>query len=437
MQFTQEQILKLAPDDASAKAGQQLANSAKWVVKCSHEKALWGDCHGSGKTPYKTIIDLNNLAFKCTCPSRKFPCKHGIGLLLLFTNNKDVFSQESEMAPHVEDWIGKRQVKTETVKEQKPVDEKAQQKRIDARKKKIDSGVEELRLWLKDNIRTGIAGVPQNIYNFNQNIIARMVDSQAGGLANELRKINKIDFFREGWQKSLTKQLAKIYLLTEAYQNRASFPDDLNNEINSLIGWNSSKEEVLSSQTSVQDEWVVLSINTEAEGNLHVEMIWLYGRHKEQFGLILNFYVGNQLPQNLFVVGMSVVASVVFFPSIYPMRMLVKEQFEILHTFEEIEISEKNTVNAFFEKITRVFAQNPFVDKIPSIVQSVKIVYEGDDWYIVNQEKQAITIHNPMPECWKILSISKAKPFSCFGIYENETFEIHAIWCGSNYYFIK
>jgi hypothetical protein len=35
------------------------------------------------QTPDKTRVDLNCPAFKCNCPSRKFSCKHGLGLYLL------------------------------------------------------------------------------------------------------------------------------------------------------------------------------------------------------------------------------------------------------------------------------------------------------------------------------------------------------------------
>lgn len=122
MKFTQEQILKFAPDDASVKAGKALATPSKWVVTAAHEKALWGDCQGSGKTPYKTIIDLVNLAFKCSCPSRKFPCKHGLGLLFLYVSHSSVFSCEENMAPHVEEWINKRSAKQE---EKRPKDRKS------------------------------------------------------------------------------------------------------------------------------------------------------------------------------------------------------------------------------------------------------------------------------------------------------------------------
>ena len=80
LNLTEEQILQLAPDDSSVKAGKGLATLSKWVLRECSGRAVWGHCQGSGKNPYQTVIDLNDIAFKCSCPSRKFPCKHGLGL---------------------------------------------------------------------------------------------------------------------------------------------------------------------------------------------------------------------------------------------------------------------------------------------------------------------------------------------------------------------
>src|SRR6185436_6036947 len=79
MNWTEEQVLSLAPDESAKKSGRELASPSKWVSRSANEKALWGECKGSGANPYKTQIDLSNIAFKCSCPSRKFPCKHGLG----------------------------------------------------------------------------------------------------------------------------------------------------------------------------------------------------------------------------------------------------------------------------------------------------------------------------------------------------------------------
>ncbi len=40
-----------------------------------------GLCAGSGKDPYQTVVDLGP-RYQCSCPSRKFPCKHALALLL-------------------------------------------------------------------------------------------------------------------------------------------------------------------------------------------------------------------------------------------------------------------------------------------------------------------------------------------------------------------
>lgn len=112
LNLTEEQIIQLAPDAASVKAGKGLASPGKWVLLACSERAVWGHCQGSGKNPYQTAIDLNDIAFKCSCPSRKFPCKHGLGLLLLFASKPELFEQAEE-PDWVATWLSKRGVKAE------------------------------------------------------------------------------------------------------------------------------------------------------------------------------------------------------------------------------------------------------------------------------------------------------------------------------------
>ena len=94
MNWTTEQILALAPDAASAKAGQGLATARKWQTLGADEQTAWGLCQGSGKDPYQTQIDLTEPAFRCSCPSRKFPCKHGLGLFLLLALQPASFKEK-------------------------------------------------------------------------------------------------------------------------------------------------------------------------------------------------------------------------------------------------------------------------------------------------------------------------------------------------------
>ncbi|HYE72970.1 MAG TPA: SWIM zinc finger family protein, partial [Blastocatellia bacterium] len=54
LNLTSEQIIALAPDASSAKAGQGLANARHWVTLGCNDQFVWGECQGSGKTPYQT-----------------------------------------------------------------------------------------------------------------------------------------------------------------------------------------------------------------------------------------------------------------------------------------------------------------------------------------------------------------------------------------------
>ncbi|MCD0157069.1 SWIM zinc finger family protein, partial [Deinococcus sp. 6GRE01] len=96
--LTPDAVLALAPDAASAQAARKLAAPGKWQNLNTPAGSLWGECQGSGRTPYLTGVDLSgpaqtSPAFKCTCPSRKFPCKHALALLLLRATHADTFGQ--------------------------------------------------------------------------------------------------------------------------------------------------------------------------------------------------------------------------------------------------------------------------------------------------------------------------------------------------------
>src|SRR5215831_20520746 len=107
MPWTTEQVLALAPDPGSAKAGRELASERRWVTLGRSETALWGECKGSAAQPYRTQIDLREPAFKCSCPSRKFPCKHALGLFLVLAAQPAAF-KEKKPPDWVCEWVASR-----------------------------------------------------------------------------------------------------------------------------------------------------------------------------------------------------------------------------------------------------------------------------------------------------------------------------------------
>src|SRR5256714_2860705 len=85
--WTADQVLSLAPDASAQRAARALAGDKAWCevglsVEADLPPTVWGLCQGSDRQPYQICVDLTEPAYRCTCPSRKFPCKHTLAMLL-------------------------------------------------------------------------------------------------------------------------------------------------------------------------------------------------------------------------------------------------------------------------------------------------------------------------------------------------------------------
>ncbi len=86
-------IAAAAPNAAAAKNGRGLVLKNKFTTlhHSDDNSLLFGECQGSGKTPYLCSADFTNpqsVTYRCSCPSRQFPCKHSIGLLYAYVEGK-------------------------------------------------------------------------------------------------------------------------------------------------------------------------------------------------------------------------------------------------------------------------------------------------------------------------------------------------------------
>src|SRR2546421_1571687 len=113
--WTAAQVNSLASDAASQKAGAKLGVPGPWSNIGFQEsgRLLWGDCKGSGSKPYQVTVSVaeSDTAYQCTCPSRKFPCEHGLGLLLLWAAGS--VPDVTEPPERVAAWSEARQARAE------------------------------------------------------------------------------------------------------------------------------------------------------------------------------------------------------------------------------------------------------------------------------------------------------------------------------------
>ncbi|MDJ0464028.1 DUF5691 domain-containing protein [Streptomyces sp. H27-C3] len=210
VRWTADQVLALAPDDASRKAGSRLGTAGPWSeTGSSGSGAAWGLCKGSGGKPYRTVVDMagSSPAYKCSCPSRKFPCKHALGLLLLQAADERGL-QAAASGAAAPDWAqkwlaarresaaGKRgQERWEWGVEGGPegelgssgttVDPEAARRRAERRAERISAGATELDQRLTDLLRGGLATAEQTGYQLWEETAAERVGLLASVRARE------------------------------------------------------------------------------------------------------------------------------------------------------------------------------------------------------------------------------------------------------------
>lgn len=116
--LTEDTIQRVAPDSDAVQAARGLLKKNSFLDPGISGDQTWllARCKGSGKNPYEVSADLadpGSPTCRCNCPSRKFPCKHGLGLLLLYVQSPDKFT-EREPSPEL---LAKREKKV--VRDQK------------------------------------------------------------------------------------------------------------------------------------------------------------------------------------------------------------------------------------------------------------------------------------------------------------------------------
>lgn len=436
-EWTSAQILALAPDDSSAKSGRDLANPRKWVTMGVDEGALWGECQGSGKNPYQTQIDLSGPAFKCSCPSRKFPCKHGLGLFLMLPDNRAAFTQ-TERPAWVNEWLDSRVQREEKRAQQAEaraereaageplVDAEQQAKRAAERERKVDAGMAELQRWLGDLVRGGLAEARSRPYSFWEATAARMVDAQAPGVAGVIRRMSGAPASGDGWPGRLLDHAARLHLLAEGYSRIDSLPPETAATIRSRIGWTIKEEDVVTGPAIV-DEWLVMGQSTEQEERVRVRRTWLRGAATGRDALILEFSVQQQPFPAAHVVGSSFRGELAFYPGLGQLRAAIKSRQPSEPSGSFLG---EPSLAAAGERWSQALAADPWTELFPMSLAAVMPAISGGAPIAIDTEGKAVPLRCGEREAWRLVAMSGGRPLGLFGEWNGEELRPLSAWDG-------
>ena len=434
--LTTEQVKALAPDSSALKSAQGLADIRHWVSLGGNDVALWGECKGSGKEPYKVRIDLTNMGYACTCPSRKFPCKHSLGLMLLSAASSATFTEKSPPL-WVAEWLDKREErkskagKKAQTKEDTPETIAARQKevarRASKREKLSEIGIESLEKWLKDFARAGLASAQSASASFWNDQAARMVDSQLPGAARVLRELASLPGSGRDWAEILLLRLTRLNLLVHAYRKLDSLPPGTQQDVRSLLGWTVPQEELLSSTQGVLDDWLVLHTYTELDEktNLRTQTNWLWGRNEKRIALILNFAHQSQAIDTGFMRGLVLRGELVYFPSAHPLRAVFKEKKVVE---EKIIPRGYENVSDLLNDYASTLGNNPWLEDFPAIWESAIPARVNETWLLKDVQGFALPLPASHPSLWELFALGGGHPLTVFGTWNGFTFTPLAAW---------
>jgi hypothetical protein len=242
-------ILVLAPDAGAAKAGQGLAKPQGWSGLGRDDRALWGEFQGSAR--YQVRADLADLTTRCSCPSRKFPCKHGLGLLLLAASDPAAIPVAAP-PDWVRDWrarraadAARRATKGAATGTPPAADDATAVAAPPARGDKgaarrlarVDAGLDGLDLWLDDLLRAGLAQAGTEPAAFWEGQAARLTDAQAPGLAGRVRRLAALPNASPDWPARLLADLGRLGLLGHAFRHLDTLDEALREDVRAGIGW--------------------------------------------------------------------------------------------------------------------------------------------------------------------------------------------------------
>lgn len=446
MALTADQILALAPDAASAKAGSAQASPAKWSGLGGHAQALWGLCQGSGKDPYRAQIELAGPAFKCTCPSRKFPCKHGLGLYLLYARDASAFA-ETDAPAWVQDWLQSREQRAEKkiakqAEEQTPeaiaAKEQRQQKRQEKREGNVEAGLDVLDTWLADLAHDGLAALRAKSAKDWDAMAARLVDTQAPGLAARLRRTGLMIYASStaGWELPVARELAQLALLSQSYRRLASLPPGLQHDVRSAIGWTMNQDEVLA-EAGVSDHWLICGNQTQDDGRIARRTCYLRGRDSGRWALLLQFSAGNQpLPPPL-LTGTWYQGTLHFYPSAWPLRATQGADWRMPPVAPTPPPINRTEVGTLLNDYANAVAAQPFIEHFPMQLAQVTPQMENGQLILRAASSEALPVSSAFRHGWHLHALAGGAPADIFGLWSGYDFLPLTITTGHRLYVLE
>jgi hypothetical protein len=370
----------------------------------------------------------------------------------------------AELPEWVKDWVSRRRgpgaAATPDAKEAKPKasmskseaeagegetesDPKAEARAAAARERNrrereaaILAGLDELDIWLSDQVERGVAGLVAHSGHACKLIAQRLVDAKASGLAARLESLTAKLFALPEAMRPLAavEELGQIYLLAEAYRRQDSLSAELKSDVRQAVGWAMTRETLLSDTTAlrVRGNWCVVATLSEVQADrLRRIETWLWHEGAEdtspRFALLLDFVpVATGASVGGFSVGDRLQAELVFYPSPVPMRALIVSSAGAANGAEsELQLPEERLDEAYasYEKALR---EQPWLGVWPLNFRAARVRRSGKLLFLCDAGTAAGSTGFPLrPSQWETAApLARLERLDGIGLWDGRYFTL-------------
>lgn len=397
-------VLALGRDTASRQAALGLP-ARSWSGLGRRGARLWGRCRGSRATPYEVVVDLDAPVFVCSCPSSKVPCKHALGLLLRWSEGEVPAADPPEF---VEERLAGRAAKAEARAARAPgelADPAAAAARAATRAARVAGGLDELELWIGDQVRSGLAGLERAGYAAVETVAARMVDAQAPGVAGLLRAIPG-ELALEGWPERVLDQLAALHLLVQAHRALDRLPPGLAATVRSRVGYPVTRNDVLAGP-GVEDDWLAVGQVDTVEQRLETRRVWLWGRRSQRWALWLTFAPPGGAPDSTVVLGSRFSGSLHFYPGTGQHRAVLGSATE---DRGPVGPPAPETLTTARRRFAALLADDPWATRMPTLLLARPVPpADGAGWRLRDVDGRCRDVLTAGGEPWPLLAHARGQ----------------------------
>lgn len=402
--YTSEQVLGLAQHDYQVKTSRELAFVHKWHSLGHDERGIWGEIPVNDKTPIGTKVLLEPLLFSCSCVSYHSPCQHSLGLLLLWLEHPEAFTDATSTT-----WTETDELDTDS-----EIIEDGE------RRTRVEAGLAELELWLHDLVRSGLEVARTRPPTYYQQMADRLVDANLSELAKDIRQLASISVKHPRWHEDYLSVLGRLHLLVQGFKRLDDLPETTTADLRMVVGWLPK----LQAET-VTDTWHIVGRRVEAEIARKVQRTYLWSEKSSRPALLVDVLHGTKTASTRFLPGAVLEATLNFYTSSTPLRaeLLSAQKVRQPENAVEGETSIKSAMTNF----TTVKTANPWLRSYPLLLQAVVAEQHEGNWIVRDSEGYFLSLPPRFGYGWYLRALS-ADGLWLFGEYDGVRFLPLSTW---------